>query len=346
MVNCSSSSGHDGVVATGSTLHDVAALAGVSPRTVSRVVNDESGFGEATRLRVLEAIEKVGYRPNMLARALITRRTGTIGLVVPQMIDPFFAELIDGVQAAAKASGRTMIIAKHDDDLAEFDSILDTFSSFAVDGAIVYSPKGERATLIKHAVRGLPTVALGMEISGTNLGSVLWDVSRGAELGVEHLAGIGRTNLVMLSHTEAGNTALLPRRETAFRHTLQTARLRFSEDQIVRKDPTIGGGRAAMEQVLACGTPVDGVFTYNDAMAIGALQALAVAGLRVPDDVALVGFNDIAMCSALQPSLTSVRLDRAAIGREALALLDRMRSGPDHHPPVYLDVELVVRQSA
>jgi LacI family transcriptional regulator len=330
----------------GSTLHDVAALAGVSPRTVSRVVNDESGFGEATRLRVLEAIEKVGYRPNMLARALITRRTGTVGLVVPQLVDPFFAELVDGVHAAAKESGRTMIIAKHDDDLAEFDSILETLSSFAVDGAIVYSPRGERATLFKHAMRGLPTVAVGMEISGTNVGSVLWDVSHGAELGVEHLVRIGRTNLVMLSHTDAGDSLLPPRRETAFRQTLQTAGLAFSEARVVRKDPNIDGGRAAMEAVLAAGTPVDGVFTYNDAMAIGALQALAVAGLRVPHDVALVGFNDIAMCSALVPALTSVRLDRAAIGRQAVALLERMRSTPEHQQPVYVDVDLVVRQSA
>jgi LacI family transcriptional regulator len=337
---------HAYVVPNGSTLHDVAALAGVSPRTVSRVVNDEAGFGEATRLRVLEAIEKVGYRPNMMARALITRRTGTVGLVVPQMVDPFFAELVDGVQAAAKASGRTMIIAKHDDDLAEFDSLLETLSSFAVDGAIVYSPRAERATLFKHAMRGLPIVAFGMEISGTNLGSVLWDISRGAALGVEHLVQIGRTKLVMLSHTGAGDSLLLPRRETAFRHTLQSAGLQFNEARVVRRDPTIEGGRAAMEAVLAAGTPVDGVFTYNDAMAIGALQALAVAGLRVPQDVALVGFNDIAMCSALVPALTSVRLDRAAIGREAVALLDRMRSSSDHHQPVYVDVELVVRQSA
>ncbi len=336
---------HAGVMPSGSTLHDVAALAGVSPRTVSRVVNDEAGFGEATRVRVLEAIEKLGYRPNMLARALITRRTGTIGLVVPQMVDPFFAELVDGVQAAAKASGRTMIIAKHDDDLVEFDSILETLSSFAVDGAVVYSPRADRATLIKHSMRGLPIVAFGMEISGMNLGSVLWDVSRGAELGIGHLVDIGRTKLVMLSHTGARNTMLLPRRETAFRHTLQSAGLQFSEARVVRKDPTIGGGRAAMEEVLAAGTSFDGVFAYNDAMAIGALQALAVAGLRVPHDVALVGFNDIAMCSALVPALTSVRLDRAAIGSEALALLDRMRSSPEHNDPVYVDVELIVRES-
>jgi LacI family transcriptional regulator len=337
---------HAGVVPSRSTIYDVATLAGVSARTVSRVVNGEAGFGEATRLRVLDAIEKVGYRPNMLARALITRRTGTLGLVVPQMVDPFFAELVDGVQAAAKASGLTTIIAKHDDDLTEFDSILETLSSFAVDGAIVYSPRAERAMLIKHAMRGLPTVAFGMEISGTNLGSVLWDVSRAAELGIEHLVRIGRTKLVMLSHTGAANTLLLPRRETAFRKTLQRAGLHFSEARVVRKDPTIDGGREAMEAVLAAGTPVDGVFTYNDAMAIGALQALALAGLRVPQDVALVGFNDIAMCAALVPTLTSVRLDRPAIGREAVALLDRMRTTPNNQPPVYVDVELVIRQSA
>ncbi len=329
-----------------STIYDVAALAGVSPRTVSRVVNGEAGFGETTRLRVLQAIEKLEYRPNRLARALITRRSGTVGLVVPNMVDPFFAELVDGVQAAAKASGRTTIIAKHDDDLAEFDSIIETLSSFAVDGAIVYSPEGDRVTLGKHAMRGLPIVAIGMEASGSNLGSVLWDISRGAELGIEHLLRIGCTSPVMLSRTATRNSALLPRRETAFRLTLQNAGLRFTEEQVVRKDPTIDGGRAAMEAVLAAGTPVDGVFAYNDAMAIGALQALAVAGLRVPQDIALVGFNDIALCSALVPALTSVRLDRSAIGREAVALLDRMLVKPAHHQPVFVDVQLIVRQSA
>jgi LacI family transcriptional regulator len=329
-----------------STIHDVAALAGVSPRTVSRVVNNESGFGEATRRRVEDAIEKLEYRPNMLARALITRQTGAVGLVVPQVVDPFFAELVDGVHAAAKAAGHTTIIAKHDNDPAEFDDVLETLWSFAVDGAIVYSPGGEREILAKHAMRGLRTVAFGMEISGKNIASVLWDIRRGAELGVQHLINIGRTNLVMLSHTGAANTQLLPRRETAFRHTLQSAGLPFTEAQVVRRDPTIEGGRAAMEAVIAAGTPVDGVFTYNDAMAIGAMQALAGAGLRVPSDVALVGFNDIAMCSTLVPSLTSVRLDRAAIGREAVALLGRMRSGPVNLQPVYVDVELIVRQSA
>ena len=98
--------------------------------------------------------------------------------------------------------------------------------------------------------------------------------------------------------------------------------------------------------MLAAGTPVDGVFAYNDAVAIGALQALALAGLRVPDDVALVGFNDIAMCSSLVPSLTSVRLDRTAVGREAIALLDRMRSVPAMHPSVHVGVDLIIRQSA
>lgn len=331
---------------SGSTIYDVAALAGVSPRTVSRVVNDEGGFGNATRVRVLEAIEKVGYRPNMLARALVTRRTGTVGLVVPRLVDPFFAELVDGVQAAAKAKGRTIIIAKHDDDSAEFDSILETMSSFAVDGAIVYTPQGERATVVKHATRGLRTVVVGTEISDTNLGSVLWDITLGATLGVEHLVRIGRRHLVMLSNTDSGNALLPPRRETAFRHTLQSGGLAFTEAQVVRRDPSIEGGRAAMEAVLAAGTPVDGVFAYNDAVAIGALQALAVAGLRVPDDVALVGFNDIAMCSSLVPALTSVRLDRVAIGREAMALLERMHTAPNQQPPVHVGVELIVRQSA
>jgi LacI family transcriptional regulator len=334
-------------MATDSTLHDVAALAGVSPRTVSRVVNDEGGFGEATRLRVVEAIEKVGYRPNLLARALITRRTNTIGLVVPEMTDPFFAELAEGVQAAARIGGRTMFIASHGGDLAVMDEILATLSSFAVDGAIVFTPKGDRASVMSHAARGLRCVVIDMEVEGPNLGSIVSTIRRGAELAVEHLVAGERRNLAMITNAESSASLLPPRRESGFRTGLHVAGLPFDERRIVRQPATIEGGRAGMETLLLTCPDVDGVLAYNDSMAIGALQALASAGRRVPEDVALIGFDDIAICSALVPALTTIRMDRTRIGREAVALLDRLASDPaGAHPPVLLDVELVVRDSA
>jgi LacI family transcriptional regulator len=335
-----------GFTGSGTTLHDVAALAGVSPRTVSRVVNDEGGFGEATRQRVLDAIDKVGYRPNLLARALITKRTGTIGLVVPQMNDPYFSELAEGVQAAARATGRTMFIASHGEEVSALNDILETLSSFAVDGVIVFAPLGDRSTVIAHASRGLATVLVDLETEAPNLGSVVSALSNGAEMAVDHLVSRGRTRIAMIANANSEFSALPARREAGFRRGLHNADLSFDQDLVERQPPTIEGGRAAMEKLLARRPSIDGVFAYNDAMAIGALQALATARRRVPDDVAIVGFDDIAICAALVPALTTVRLDSKRIGEEAIAMLERIAAAPDvAQPTVTLDVQVVARAS-
>lgn len=339
-------SGHAVGMATGSTLHDVAALAGVSPRTVSRVVNEEGGFGESTRLRVLDAIDKVGYRPNLLARALITRRTGTIGLVVPDMTDPFFAELAEGVQAAARASRRTMFIASHGEEVSALEDILNSLASFSVDGVIVFTPQGDLATVTRHAERGLRVVVVDVEIEAHNLSSIVSTITIGAEMAVAHLVATGRRRLAMISNVDSATSLLPPRRETGFRHGLQAAGQPFDPRRIARQAPTIEGGRAAMESLLESCPDVDGVFAYNDIMAIGALQALVTARRRVPEDVALVGFDDIGICAALVPALTTIRMDRVRIGREAVALLDRLLlDASGLQPVVKLDVELVVRAS-
>ncbi len=334
-------------MASGSTLHDVAALARVSPRTVSRVVNGEGGFGEETRRRVVEAIEMVGYRPNLLARALITRRSGTIGLVVPEIVDPFFAELAEGVQAAVRETGRTMFIASHGQETEPLNAILSKLASFAVDGAIVFPTNGDSTSSVAHAAQGLRTVMVDVEATAPNLGSIISDIKRGAELAVEHLVARGRKTIAMIGNTQSAISHLAPRRESGFRSALHAAGQQCSEDRIQRGPPGIEGGRAAMHALLDRAPQIDGVLAYNDMMAIGALQALAAAGRNVPHDVSLVGFDDVAICSALVPALTSVRMDRARIGREAVAMLDRLSAAPGlPQMPIMLDVELIVRASS
>ena len=331
----------------GSTLHDVAALAGVSPRRVSRVVNGESGFSEATRLRVVAAIDKVGYRPNLLARALITRRTGIVGLVVPHMNDPYFAELAEGVQRAARATGRTMLIASHGEEVSTMNEVLETLCSLSVDGAIVFAPLGNRSSVIAQAARGLATVLVDLETHAPNLGSVVSAIGQGAEMAVAHLVSKGRSRIGMLASANSEFSTLLPRREAGFVRGLHAAGIALTPDLIHRQLPTIEGGRIAMDALLRSRADIDGVFAYNDAMAIGALQTLATEGRRIPDDVAIVGFDDIALCTALVTPLTTIRLDTERIGFEAIAMLDRTASSPGTaQPSVTLEVALVVRESA
>jgi LacI family transcriptional regulator len=189
-------------------------------------------------------------------------------------------------------------------------------------------------------------VLVDLETEAPNLGSVVSALSNGAELAVKHLVSRGRTRIMMIANANSELSALPARREAGFRRGLHDAGMAFHNDLIERQLPTIEGGRAAMEILLERQPDLDAVFAYNDAMAIGALQALSTAHRRVPDDVAIVGFDDIAICAALVPALTTVRLDSKRIGEEAIAMLERIASTPDMgQPTVTLDVDVIVRAS-
>ena len=240
-----------------------------------------------------------------------------------------------------------MFIASHGGELAALNEILSRLASFAVDGVIAFLPLGDRSAIVNHASHGLRIVVVDLPTTGRNIGSVTSELARGAELAVAHLVERGRRSIVMIANQDSLLSAHPPRRESGLRHGLHVAGLPHREEALFRVLPTVEGGRVAMEALLDRCPDLDAVFTYNDFMAIGALQALVSAGRRVPDDVALVGFDDIAICSALVPALTSVRLDRARIGREAVAILDRLAEQTDGPgPAVTVEVELIVRESS
>ncbi len=331
-------------MSSASTLHDVAKLAGVSSRTVSRVVNDEGGFNETTRRKVLDAIEKVGYRPNLLARALVTRRTGTIGLVLVDMTDPYFAELADGVQQAAQARGLTMFIAQHKGDPVTTASVLDQLASFAVDGVIVYTALADLGAVMAHASAGLRIVVVDQMVQAPGVTSLASDILGGAEAAVLHLVDQGCDRIAMVGNEQ--RSPLTPRRETGYRRALQIAGQPYRPELLIRAVATIEGGRDAVEQLLAT-QEFDGLFAYNDLVAIGAMQALHAAGRRIPEDVAIIGFDDIAMCEALVPPLSSVRLNRRLIGERALDLLEALSvPGAGTPDPVILATSVVARASS
>jgi DNA-binding LacI/PurR family transcriptional regulator len=328
------------------TLNDVARLARVSARTVSRVVNDEGGFGPEVLARVQDAIAKTGYRPNRLARALVTRRTGIVGLVMPNVTDPYFAELADEFQTVAQNRGLNLIFAQHRNEVAAVGSIFETLSSFAVDGLIMYTAKGNVTAVLEHAAGGLPIVLIDQVLEAPNVASLCSTIGEGAESAVTHLLGRGRSRIVMIGNQQSALSALTPRRENGYQRALHNAGLVVDGRLIVRDDPTIEGGRRAIESVLASGVEFDAVFAYNDLVAVGAIQALSSAGKRIPDDVAIVGFDDINLCAALVPALSSVRLNRE-VGIQAFDALDVLQNNPGLSPlPVPLSTELVIRASS
>ena len=320
---------------------------GVSARTVSRVVNDEGGCTPETRERILAAIDQVGYRPNLMARSLIRRRSDTIGLVAAEMLDPFFPEFADGVQRAADQLGRTMFLASSNSDRDRQRKALRSLQGHGVDGVIVFPAADTLDDLAATAAAGLPIVLVNTVLEAPGIAVVTADILGGARHATQHLASTGRHRIGLLIDSNARRGTSPSRRELGYREALAAAGLPFDENLVVEAPNSLEGGRAGARAMLTAATPPDAVFAYNDVMALGAMQELLSSGVRVPDDIAIVGFDDILMCEAVTPRLTSVRIDRDLLGRTAVDRLQALLAQPHEPlPPIDIPVELVVRDSS
>jgi LacI family transcriptional regulator len=321
------------------TLRDVAEQVGVSIRTVSRVVNNETGFSEATRSRVLDAVESLGYRPNLLARGLIKGRSGTVALVATELTDPFFPELAEGVQNAANELGLTLLVASTANNAARQATVLESLRSHAVDGLILFPTAGTERDVVAVAASGLPTVAIDARWKAPGLVSVTSDIYDGARIATRHLVDGGRTCIAMISSVFSEQRT----REAGYVDELTGV----GHPIIERVDVTAAGGITAVEALLARHPNIDAIFAYNDLMAVGALKALRDAGRSVPGDVAVVGFDNIGLSEFVTPALTTIRIDRERLGREAINQLSTLMDNQAYSPElVELPVSLVVRESA
>jgi LacI family transcriptional regulator len=321
------------------TLNDVARRAGVAARTVSRVVNDEDVVAEPTRSRILAAIDELGYRPNPLARALITQRSRTVGLVAADNTDPFFTELAQGVERAADEFGLTVLFASARGDANRQHALLETMRDHAVDGVLMFPVPNTEDQLRSFSSNGLHLVLIDEDVEGPNLCSVSSDIRGGAVLAVNHLRERGCGRIAMV----ASDYKLRRAREAGYTSALAPG----APVLIERATPLASGGLAAMERLLATDPTIDGVFAYNDLMALGAIRALTASGRKVPDDVRVVGFDDIDVSAFVMPSLSTVSVDRQRLGREAVLHLVALRNTDgDQHDSLTLPVDLVIRESS
>ncbi len=327
------------------TLTDVATKVGVSARTVSRVVNNEGGYTPETRDRILAAIDELGYRPNLMARGLIRSGTDTIGLLTCEMLDPFFPEVAEGVNQASTKLGRTMLLAATHNDREEQTRVLSSFQGLGVDGAIVFPARDTFDDLRAAARAGLPIVIVNHLVTAPNISAVSADIQRGAELAVEHLADQGRSRIALLIESEAHHYPPTPRREAGYLSALERSGLPVDSDIIVPVFNSVEGGRDGLRRLLESTRDIDAIFAFNDIIAIGALQEMLSAGISVPDDVAIVGFDDISMCQAVTPTLSSVKIDREVLGMTAVEVLQDLIETGDAEARS-LPVELVVRDSS
>jgi LacI family repressor for deo operon, udp, cdd, tsx, nupC, and nupG len=334
---------------TNSRLRDVAELAGVSIRTVSNVVNGYAPVSEPTRLRVQAAVEQIGYRPNVLARNLKQGRSGLVALVVPELDVPYFAELTRAVIGEARRQGFTVVVDQTDGDPERERELILTGSRGTLFDGVILSPMSlSQEDLVNHGPQ-VPLVLLGERTADGPFDHVGIDNAGAALAATEHLFQIGRRRVAAIGDQpyETGETAQL--RTYGYRQAHLAAGRDVDERLIVgcahfhRED----GARAMAQLLDGPGPPPDAVFCFNDLLALGALRTLLARGYRVPEDVAIIGFDDIEDGRYATPSLSTISPDKAQIAHLAVArLTGRMHGAIDTAgTDQWADYQLVERET-
>jgi LacI family transcriptional regulator len=323
------------------TIKDVARLAGVSVATVSRVYNDSQLVREETRERVRRVAEQVGYSPHGAARSLITSRTHTLGVLLPDLYGEFFSEVIRGIDQAAQQHGYHLLVSSARDDL---ETALRSMRG-RVDGLIVMSPDLDAGASRRSLPERFPVVLLNCPPSDAAYDSIGIANFEGAHAMVRHLAGLGHRRIALIRGAEQNFDAA--ERLRGYRAALKELRLEQSQSLELAGDFSERAGFTAAQQILGNGARPTAVFAANDGMAIGALSAFRDAGLRIPEDIAMAGFDDIPMARYVDPALTSVHVDISALGERATGrLLALIREPADRElRRETLPTTLVVRRS-
>lgn len=327
-------------------LRDVAGHAGVSIKTVSNVVNGTGSVTDDTRERVEEALRTLGYRPNLAARHLRRGSSGLIAVALPELTQPYFAEIAAELVRAAKARGRIVLLTQTDGEADAERAVVDGVDLPVLDG-LVLSPLALDGRALRQRTDAAPLVLLGEHVGDVVFDHVAIDNRLAAADATDHLLSLGRRRVAAIGVQPTGpnETAIL--RLEGYRHALARGGAPFRPDlvgtveQFHRDD-----GAAAMARLLDRADPPDAVFCFNDALALGALRTLSTRGVRVPDEVAVVGIDDVEEGRFASPSLTTVSPDKKTLARTAVDLILRRGAAPADPPKtVTIAHRLLVRES-
>jgi LacI family transcriptional regulator len=328
------------------TMNDVARLADVSIATVSHVING-TRFVSAERVeRVHAAMQELGYTPDATARSLRVGRTDTIGLVIPDTSNPFFAALARWIEEAGFESGYTTILANSDERPDREHRYVSTLVSKRVDGIILAPSRGDHRRLIKLLENArMPVVVVDRDAELPNADVVLYDNAGGSYEATRHLIDLGHECIGCIAGPADATSAA--ERVKGFRRAMSDAGLALPDNAVVEADFHFTGGREATARLLANGEPFTALFAANDLMAAGAIRALAERGLGVPGDISVIGFDDAPLAEMISPSLTTMRQPLQDMAQAAVTLLlSRITesNGPAPNRRV-LPTSLVVRES-
>jgi LacI family transcriptional regulator len=328
------------------TLREVGLRAGVSAMTVSRVINGRSGVDAETQRRVEEAIAALDYVPNRIARGLISQKTETLGLIVPDVANPFFASVVRGAETAARRAGYRLLLCNSEGDLRLEREYIEDLVSHRVEGLLLAPASDRSRTVILPLLRGdFPVVLIDRSLPDIDCDLVVSDSASGARRMVEHLIAIGHRQIAHI--TDAEDTSTGRERLRGYCEALAAAGIARREELILRTTVDQLGGYRATQQILALDPLPTALFAVNNMTAVGAMQALREKGLSVPRDIALVCFDDVEHLAVLSPFLTVVDQPAETFGSlGAQLLLERIsgKAGPRTRR-IVLQTDLIVRES-
>jgi LacI family transcriptional regulator len=333
-------------VASSMTIRDVARLAGVSSMTVSRVINGSERVSPATRQRVEEAIDELGYVPSRLARGLIRQKTGTLALIVPDVANPFFTLVVRGAEEVARRADYRLLLCDTRADLELEREVIEELLAHRVEG-IAIAPVSDRSRthLRRLAKFGVPFVLIDRTVQGVDSDLIVGDNEGGARRLVTHLLELGHRRIGLI--VEADDVSTARHRRQGYESALAAAGVPVDESLIVRADADPSGGFEGMRRLLTLDERPTAVFAVNNLVALGVIEAVRDAGLEVPDDVALVCFDDIEYASRMYPFLTVMAQPAETLGSLGTQLLLERIDGRARARgrSVVLSAQFIVRKS-
>ena len=325
------------------TLQDIALAVGVTPTTVANALKGRGNVSEATRERIRQCAEALNYQPNMLARSLAQGKTSTVGFLLPTIANPFYPEIAEAIERLAYQRGYQMLLCNTLYDSALGQQHLDLLISRWVDGIIVMGASMDIAAISTPFQRGLPTVLCNWQENEKveNIPQVSVDFRRAGQLAAQHLLSLGHRCIAVIVDAPQQTQRL-----EGFRSTMQAAGISLDGEMIQQGHSTLESGYAAMKQLLTLRTHPTAIFATTDWMALGAMEAALDEGLQIPQDLSIIGLDDVVVSAHIRPPLTTVAVPRFQLAKEATDMLfDLIDKTPDLSVSRLIEPALIVRQS-
>ncbi|MFP4371460.1 MAG: LacI family DNA-binding transcriptional regulator [Halanaerobium sp.] len=326
------------------TIKDIAKEADVSVTTVSRVLNNKPDVGDDTRAKILKLIDDMNYNPNSVARGLVMQKTHTIGLIIPDISNPFFPQVARAVEDKAQKLGYSVIFFNTDNHLEREKKAVELFKSKQVDGLIVSLSLGNEEILKELKASNYPVVQIDRSVLSDSYPLVSIDNKNSAYQMVEYMLKKGYRKIAHISGDL--NTTTARERLEGYKKALSDYQVEINEDYIIEGDYTQHSGFEAVQKLLKLKKRPTAVFAANDLSAAGAYKALFAADLKIPEEMAVAGHDDIGIASLLRPELTTMRQPKYSLGEQAVSLLLKMiNSSEAEIEDQILKTNLIIRES-